>query len=70
MDRGINDLVRRIGGEDQRPEGVVRLATTESMSILLMRGLVPLRTAPQIGRRSAGTGTLSDDRRETRADRR
>jgi DNA-binding transcriptional LysR family regulator len=43
IDRNINELVARIGGEDRRPEGVVRLATTESMSVLLMRGLVPLR---------------------------
>jgi DNA-binding transcriptional LysR family regulator len=43
IDRSINELVARIGGDDQRPEGVVRLATTESMSVLLLRGLVPLR---------------------------
>jgi DNA-binding transcriptional LysR family regulator len=49
IDRGIHELVARIGGEDQRPEGTVRLATTESMSVFLMRGLVPLReTHPKI----------------------
>jgi DNA-binding transcriptional LysR family regulator len=45
MDRSITDLLARIGGEDHRPEGIVRLATTESMAVLLMRGLVPLREA-------------------------
>lgn len=43
IDRGVEDLLGRIGGEDQRPEGTVRLATTESMAIFLMRGLVSLR---------------------------
>lgn len=43
FDAGIEDLTRRIGGEDRRPEGVVRLATTESMATFLMAGLVPLR---------------------------
>ena len=43
VDRGVNDLLARIGGEDQRPEGVVKLATTESMAVLLMRGLISLR---------------------------
>jgi DNA-binding transcriptional LysR family regulator len=43
IDRGINDLLGKVGGEDQRPEGIVRLATTESVAIVLMRGLVPLR---------------------------
>jgi DNA-binding transcriptional LysR family regulator len=28
MDRGIEELVCQIGGEDQRPEGTVRLAAT------------------------------------------
>lgn len=45
MDRGIHELLGRIGGDDQRLEGVVRLATTESMAVLLMRGLIPLREA-------------------------
>jgi DNA-binding transcriptional LysR family regulator len=45
MDRGVTDLLARIGGDDQRPEGVVKLATTESMAVLLMRGLIPLRDA-------------------------
>jgi DNA-binding transcriptional LysR family regulator len=45
MDRGVSELVGRIGGDDQRPEGIVRLATTESTAVLLMRGLVPLREA-------------------------
>jgi DNA-binding transcriptional LysR family regulator len=43
FDAGIEDLMRRIGGEDRRPEGIVRLATTESMATFLMAGLVPLR---------------------------
>jgi DNA-binding transcriptional LysR family regulator len=43
FDAGIEDLTRRIGGEDRRPEGTVRLATTESMATFLMAGLVPLR---------------------------
>lgn len=45
VDAGIQQLTLRIGGDDQRPEGLVRLATTESMATLLMRGLVPLREA-------------------------
>lgn len=45
MERGIHELVGRIGGDDRRPEGIVRLATTESMATFLMRGLVPLREA-------------------------
>lgn len=49
IDRGIHELVARVGGDDRRPEGIVRLATTESMSVFLMRGLVPLRaTHPKI----------------------
>lgn len=49
IDGGIQELTRRIGGEDQRLEGLVRLSTTESMAALLMRGLVPLReTHPKI----------------------
>ena len=43
FDSGIEELTRRIGGEDGRPEGIVRLATTESMATFLMAGLVPLR---------------------------
>jgi DNA-binding transcriptional LysR family regulator len=43
FDTGIEDLTRRISGEDRRPEGIVRLATTESMATFLMAGLVPLR---------------------------
>ena len=45
IDRGVDELLAQIGGEDQRPEGTVRLATTESMAIFLMRGLVSLREA-------------------------
>jgi DNA-binding transcriptional LysR family regulator len=45
IDGRIDELTRRIGGEDQRPEGLVRLATTESMARFLMPGLVPLRQA-------------------------
>jgi DNA-binding transcriptional LysR family regulator len=49
IDGRIDELTRRIGGEDQRPEGLVRLATTESMARFLMAGLVPLRqTYPKI----------------------
>jgi DNA-binding transcriptional LysR family regulator len=43
IDDGIEALQRRIGGEDHRPEGLVRLSTTESFTPLLMGGLVPLR---------------------------
>jgi DNA-binding transcriptional LysR family regulator len=43
FDAGIEDLTKRIGGEDRRPEGIVRLATTESMATFLMAGLGPLR---------------------------
>jgi DNA-binding transcriptional LysR family regulator len=43
FETGIDDLTRRIGGEDRRPEGIVRLATTESVARFLLPGLVPLR---------------------------
>ena len=43
IDGGVEELRRRIGGEDQRPEGLVRLSTTESFTPFLMGGLVPLR---------------------------
>jgi DNA-binding transcriptional LysR family regulator len=43
IDGGIEDLMRRVGGEDARPEGLVRVSTTESMATFLMGGLVPLR---------------------------
>jgi DNA-binding transcriptional LysR family regulator len=43
FDASIEDLMKRIGGEDRRPEGIVRLATTESVAKFLMAGLVPLR---------------------------
>ena len=43
MDRGVDELVRKVGGEDQRPEGVVKLATTDATAAFLMAGLVPLR---------------------------
>lgn len=39
----VEEMLRRIGGEDQRPEGLVRLSTTESFTPFLMGGLVPLR---------------------------
>lgn len=45
IDRGVGELLARIGGDDQRPEGIVRLATTDSMATFLMRGLVSLREA-------------------------
>jgi DNA-binding transcriptional LysR family regulator len=43
IDRGIGDLERTIGGEDARPEGIVKLATTDAMASFLMAGLIPLR---------------------------
>ena len=43
IDNGIEELLRRVGGEDRRPEGTVRLATTDTMATLMMRGLIPLR---------------------------
>ena len=43
IDGGVEELLRRIGGEDQRPEGLVRLSTTETFTPLLMGGLIPLR---------------------------
>lgn len=43
IDRGVDDLERTIGGEDQRPEGVVKLATTDTAASFLMAGLIPLR---------------------------
>jgi DNA-binding transcriptional LysR family regulator len=43
IDGGVEELLRRIGGEDQRPEGLVRLSTTESFTPFLMAGVVPLR---------------------------
>ncbi len=45
FDRGLDELRARVGGEDQRPEGTVRLATTESLATFLMRGLVSLHEA-------------------------
>lgn len=44
VDSGLADLVRRIGGDDQRAEGLVRLSATESMTPFLMTGLQPLRS--------------------------
>ncbi len=43
IDRGVSDLERTIGGEDSRPEGVVKLATTDTVASFLMAGLIPLR---------------------------
>jgi DNA-binding transcriptional LysR family regulator len=43
IERGVDDFERKIGGADLRPEGVVRLATTETMASFLMAGLIPLR---------------------------
>jgi len=43
IEAGIEELSRRVGGEDHRPEGLVRLATTESFTPFLMQGLVALR---------------------------
>jgi DNA-binding transcriptional LysR family regulator len=45
IDRGVDELLGRIGGEDQRAEGTVRLAATEATATFLMRGLVSLREA-------------------------
>jgi len=45
IDRGVDSLRAQVGGDDQRPEGTVRLATTESLATFLMRGLVSLREA-------------------------
>lgn len=43
MDSGISELLHRIGGDDRRPEGLVRLSTTASMATFLMSGLASLR---------------------------
>jgi DNA-binding transcriptional LysR family regulator len=43
IDRGVEELERTIGGEDGRPEGVVKLATTDTVAGFLMAGLIPLR---------------------------
>ena len=43
IDRGVTELERTIGGEDSRPEGVVKLATTDTVASFLMAGLIPLR---------------------------
>jgi len=45
IDAGIGELLRRIGGDDQREEGLVRVSATESMMPFLMRGLQALRKA-------------------------
>jgi DNA-binding transcriptional LysR family regulator len=39
----LKALEKRIGGEDDKAEGLVRLSTTDSMATFLMRGLTPLR---------------------------
>ena len=38
IDLGVVALERRIGGEDSRPEGIVKLATTDAMASFLMAG--------------------------------
>ncbi len=43
IDRGVGELERTIGGEDSRPEGIVKLATTDAVASFLMAGLIPLR---------------------------
>ena len=43
IDRGVAELERTIGGEDEKPEGIVKLATTDTMASFLMAGLIPLR---------------------------
>jgi DNA-binding transcriptional LysR family regulator len=45
VDQGVNGLVGRIGGEDKRPAGVVRLTTTDSVAMWVWRGLAPFREA-------------------------
>ncbi len=40
---GVEELQRRIGGDDARPEGLVKVATTDTTAAFLMSGLVPLR---------------------------
>lgn len=45
MDAGVTELLRRIGGDDQRAEGLVRVSATDSMTPFLMRGLQALRLA-------------------------
>jgi len=66
IDTGIEELTRRIGGEDQRAEGIVRLATTESVATFVMAGLVPLRQEhPKIQvQLVVGSGALDLLRRE------
>jgi DNA-binding transcriptional LysR family regulator len=44
IDRGVGELERTIGGEDARPEGIVKLATTDTVASFLMAGLIPLRS--------------------------
>ena len=43
VDQGVGELERTIGGEDTRPEGIVKLATTDTVASFLMAGLIPLR---------------------------
>ncbi len=43
IDGRVEEVRRHISGEDQRPEGQVRLSTTETMANFVMPGLVPLR---------------------------
>jgi len=43
VDRGVEELERTLGGEDARPEGIVKLATTDTVASFLMAGLIPLR---------------------------
>jgi DNA-binding transcriptional LysR family regulator len=45
VDQGVHGLVGRIGGDDKRPAGVVRLTTTDSIAMWIWRGLAPLREA-------------------------
>jgi DNA-binding transcriptional LysR family regulator len=44
IDRGVEELERTIGGEDAKPEGIVKLATTDTVASFLMAGLIPLRS--------------------------
>lgn len=49
MQEIVETLVRRVGGEDERAEGVVRISTVPGLASLVLQGLAPLREAyPQI----------------------
>jgi DNA-binding transcriptional LysR family regulator len=61
IDRGVGELERTIGGEDARPEGMVKLATTDTVANFLMGGLIPLRSEhPRIQVQLAVSNTAHD----------